>query len=200
MHFCRDVDWGTAPQWATVIVAAIVGGVSIWGIITARGSYKSSVKDKHEAQARLVYPRLVSVDFVDKGTPIMNIGEGGSLQGSGHSPMLDDNNEPVKTTQEERVYFCLGVVNNSKELVGDIRLHVVDRATGKDHESAWTWTDVVDPETSYEYSVILVNKEWLDRSYSLTSKVTFRDSGGTYWSRVGSDPIVEIEKPPWPGT
>ena len=186
VEWCRDVDWGTAPQWATVVVAVLVGAFSIWGIITARGSYKKSVKDTHEAQARLVYARLVKVDFIKKGASIYDT-PGGTIVGM---RILDDHGDVIMETEQDRAYFTLGVVNMSKELIGRVWIDIVDSGTKQPNDLVQTFVDVVDPEGTYEYTMG-VPDTW-SGSYSLTPRVRFRDSGGANWVRIGSDPVDEV--------
>jgi hypothetical protein len=187
-QWCRDVDWGTAPQWGTIVVAAIVGAFSIWGIVTARDSYKRSVKDTHEAQARLVYAELLNVRFIPKGTSIAEL-PGGTLVGDGMR-VLDDKLQPIMFSEQDRAYFTLGVVNKSKELIGEVEIGVVDGVTKERHRWVRTFFTVVNPEDDDAYTVGAPD-EW-HGTYSLSPWVKFRDSGGATWTRVGSEPVKEV--------
>jgi hypothetical protein len=193
VYWCRDVDWGTAPQWATVVIAFLALCVSTVGIGTAVSSYRASVRNTREAQARLVYGRLGSVKFYSKGQDAIKV-----LQETGTSTLqpgirlFDKNMDRIKYTEEARAYFTLRIVNKSKEIIGDVEMGVVESSNKKPERWVRTFTDAVDPEDSHEYMVGVIDERWFG-SYSLTPWVEFIDSGGTKWRRIGTEPVKQVK-------
>lgn len=198
IEWCRDVDWGTAPQWVTAAIALLALLVSAIGIGTTVRAYRASVKNTREAQARLVYGQLVRASFYKKGRNAIEVQrEVGTASLQYGIRLFDDDMNLITQTEEARAYFTLGVVNNSKEIIGEVLIGVVDGASGKPEGPARTFVDAVDPEARYEYTIGVIDTRWFG-SYSLIPWVEFVDSGGTKWRRVGTRPISRV-KPnrPW---
>ena len=193
----RDLDWGSVPQWLTFAIALPVGGFTVWGIITARRSYQKSVADTHVAQARLVYATLASTRGVSSGR----------LFPEGWMPSADNQQvgldliefiddplrvkKKVETASTDLVCFLLDVHNTSKEVIGAVEVTLIDNRTEEEIGVRWA-VGTVDPE-SMQQQLICVPLPDPNTFRGLYAQVTFRDSAGTWWRRIDSRPVDEIE-------
>lgn len=195
LDWCRDIDYGTLPQWLTFGLGVVVGGFTIGGIITARRSYSKGVNDTHVAQARLCYAAVVKSGELHPSQPWDVVGDEpyesqyALTQGQFEEVEYtdDDGRVHVQSVQTSTISFVrFKVRNNSDEVISRVTVEIL-RTDGSRSGASFD-IGVVDPE-SHRECVLFVDT--LDRA-SLGALLSFEDSAGVKWERVNAEPVREV--------
>ena len=92
----------------------------------------------------------------------------------------------------ELLCFTLSVHNNSKEVIGEVEVSLIDQQTRTEVTGMRWGFGTLDPESSREQLMCTKDTSHIGRFHLLTAEVSFRDSDGVRWSRVDSEPVVKI--------
>lgn len=173
---------GSWPDW----VAAI--GTSLAFLIAAR-SYRKSVKDAHEAQARLVYSYVATLEPLQKGDVAM-IRSGVIVSpkyGLGEVA-LDERGKPVLNVATDVVALRVGVRNGSRELIGPVNIRVLDMDRGERIEELSLLLPFVNPESVVKRTFYFAKPIDPGRG-ALGVSIAFKDSSSNWWSREQREPV-----------
>lgn len=191
-----NIDYGSFPQWLTLLVATVVGFFTVGGIRTARKSYKKSVRDSHVAQARLVYSLRGTQGCVAPGQPWPEfIGVTEDLIDPDSVVEYENGyGVPQRVLTETFTYVLVKVRNNSNEVISDVTLTLAEPSTG--NLTAWSTTfPTVDPTTTEERTILFDDVGWQPGAPRYDTSVTFTDSGGAVWRRYNARPVEEVQPP-----
>lgn len=206
LDWCRDIDYGSLPQWLTLGLALVVGYFTIRGVRTAVKSYEISrqafaddVRNREVSQARLVYGHLEngwplpangSILVPVKGRKTHKV-----LESVGVSPpkrwaatngemQMDGNKE-----EDLRVYQ-FRVFNNSDQPISHVSVRI-DGVNVTTRPGA-LFFDVMAPKSSFGRTVVSS-----DTRVPKEIDLTFRDSAGIEWHRYGSGPVIKALAEGW---
>lgn len=198
MQLCRDVDWGTAPQWVTAVIALAALCVSTVGIVTATRSYKRSVKDTHEAQARRVHTvhREESVTSGQVALVREGFAEPGVIS---HRVDSSDKAFGFNTVAHAEIVHVT-VHNNSDEIISNVAVRVRTDSVDWYPANAGYVIQALVPGAEYAISFVT-----LDRGNNGLSRqvlrfdiaITFTDSVGNHWTRTNAQPVEEVTENPF---
>jgi hypothetical protein len=147
------VTWGTWPQWVSAIVSSLA-------FLVAALSYRRSVRHRTEEQARLVYSRIRHIRFHDVGATFDVLPDGATQGVSSGGVALErpTTSGPAINRALVPLIEVVAVVRNmSKELIGPVKLQVVDGGAGKIYDRFCSINNAVEPES--EWVVVLVPAE-----------------------------------------
>lgn len=190
------ITLGSWPDW----VAAI--GTSLAFIIAAF-SYARSVKLHREAQARLVYSKVQEVKHHEAGTefePLRNDAKIGNVRGSDRTGvtfvMPSSSHGVVRQLALVPVMQLTAVIRNgSKELIGPVKVQVVNIGRKITYDTVSVLIDVVDPESDYVVDFVLPNVDHPGQP-SLGTTLLFRDASGQWWRRHLAEPVEAVHDDP----
>ena len=193
IDWCRDVDYGSLPQWLALIVGAVVAGFTIFGILTARRAYLDDVRTRTFAQARLIYGEIVEdlhigsgvtqlVSVTDPKARIVQLPDEGQPMPVSHGTRYQGPTLSLTANMDARV-FLVRVTNNSEELISKVDISLKD-------EDGMIGGQVADvllaPKSMVEWVVAIPE----DREFKpKEATVTFTDATGGGWIRRGGEPL-----------
>lgn len=199
VDWCRDVDYGSLPQWLALIVGAVVAGFTIFGILTARKSYVEDVRHREFAQARLVYSELLESRVADTAgsttvlpltdpTPtIIQFREEDVLPAE-IEPRVGGRSQGFTANMPVRIYKIM-VHNDSDELISMVVTRMESNSVTIDSLSRGG--RIVGPHSTLETFFIIPKDDGGDEP---KIGVRFTDSTGVRWSRTGGDPVVKTDQ------
>ncbi len=211
LDWCRDIDYGSLPQWLALLVGAVVAGFTIFGILTARSAYVDDVRVREYAQARLVYAEVMArKNFkkeeasggmmrgfnADAGPTVIHFADeklGRVLEVSPSnrgkdSLYVDANGKSSAQIIHVRIW------NNSEELVS--RVVVGLKVTTEQGETGFG-TETHDSKILAPCGVLDIAFVVHEAVYGVDSvTVQFRDSSGIFWKRRGSEPVQQTGDSP----
>jgi hypothetical protein len=174
--------------WRSSIVAC--GGLV--ALFIALATYVRNAKLRREEQARLVYSRPISVKFLRAGSEF-TFG-GGVAHGNfetTYRPDASGSSLVWLTTLDPSIQLTAVIHNGSKELIGPVRVAVVNSDGSKTPKSLMVDIAAIEPESDHETTITWANETELDRP-SLGTTVEFRDASGAWWRRALLNPIQRI--------
>lgn len=206
LDWCRDVDYGSLPQWLTLVLAVILGYFSILGVRTATQSYKISrdayvedVRTKKFAQARLVYGEVVKVtDAKTSGTTYVVSTTDQDAELTQFLGTDGDTPIGVEIARMQGTFsvtpaapvkiFVVSVHNDSIELISKVRATLRDGGT---EIAGSVKSGRFIPPGKTVQKVLIVPAEMAPAA--ATVEVTFRDATGLFWRRDGAEPVAEVD-------
>ncbi|MGO2750294.1 MAG: hypothetical protein ACTIA6_09615 [Pseudoclavibacter sp.] len=185
-----------ASATASGELAEWVGAISTAAafIIAAIG-YAWSVSRDRKAQARRVYANYAGYDLYPGGVnadarellPLDAVGytfeEEMGVQGDRNpdgSMTISIAGPVVRCTYK--------IVNHSDEVIGPVRLNLVDPKTGELIANVEGTIPYIEPGGEVRYGAVLVDR-WRTEVVELHARIIFRDSSGTWWHRYESEPV-----------
>jgi len=197
INWCRDVDYGSLPQYIAIAVAGVAAFYSVRGYLLSQASFREDVRHREYAQARLVYAELVEVRAINNvgTTSVFSIeGDPKIIQSSatGENPVTVEPRLGASqgfTANMPVWVYRTRVVNNSEELISKVVTRVV--CDGVVIDSLSRGGRLVGPRTTAE-TFFIVSKDDGDRAPDVD--VRFTDSTGVRWSRSGGDPVEKTTR------
>ena len=189
--------WGTAPTWITAGAALIVGCFTVYGILTARRSYKDSVWQTKVKVARLIYCDVEMTNNADQGQPFTGFrlrdfnhwyGEDHYLTERGMSAygFLDGH------AARDVAGFHVTVKNNSDEPVGGAWLKVLSPLNQTPvPTTSLMLLGTIDPGETKECAIIIPRNWAAELTSDAGIELTFTDSAGVHWKRLETEPPKE---------
>lgn len=189
MSWCREVDWGSAPDWVAAIAALIAAVLTGIALIVAARSYRDSTRDAHEAQARLVYSTVDAVTTYQTG----------ELIDGGERTVLVDfvassdttTGSAVVTALMPAISITVSVKNNSSEVIAHATIRLISRVLDDENDLGCSFAAIT-PGTE-EITTLILENHWYPGLPTVGSEILFRDSGGSWWTRQGADPVIELK-------
>ena len=182
MHvFLTSPEWDGLRNWL-----ATIGGLIALSI--AANTYRRNVRLKREEQARLVYSEASGFGAVKAmGDVVANSRGDSSTTWSCIRPV----GESMVAT-EPILQVRLVISNGSKELIGPIRVRMVDRDKGTFfHQGDKPFEALIDsirPETDHIANLAFPIGDHEPRAWT-GSNIQFRDASGQWWGRHLREPI-----------
>jgi len=196
LHFVSDLltprEWDALRNW----VSALVG---LGALMVALRTYRRSVRLRREEQARLVYSKLTAVSFHNVGEtfPVLPDGveTGYTAGGANVVPRGDSMSEPAMLAVEPAIRLTIGIHNGSKELVGPVKVQVINTGLDSAIDGVAMILGAVDPESTKQVNFVFANPVHPGQP-GLAARVVFRDSSGRWWCRHMSEPIESVHDDP----
>lgn len=209
--WCRNVDWGNAPQWITLVFALVAGYLSFLGVRTAQKSHKTSqdsldtsreslaadARTREFAQARLVYADIAGESWMQpRETLTVPVRDK-----AGYEVVFVISEPPIQAVAQEihqgsgwhietkanqylRV-LVLVVHNNSDEVISQAGVTV---NLGDGTPTLEASVGIIAPK-SKAHRIIVTDMQ--DRNAKQVH-VRFLDSTGVWWTREGGHPVRKV--------
>lgn len=183
-------QWDAWRNWL-----ATIGGVIALGI--AALTYRRNVLLKREEQARLVYAEATQISRHEAGHPVSNtefLPHDATLGAGGKSgPGIDKDGNPIQVLVAAELQVTVTVFNESKEIIGPVRIEIVDPMRGTFHRDPHLEFQSIRPGQSRIGEIRLdAEDEWS----SAAPTIVFRDAGGEWWRRTVFEPVEHIHDDP----
>lgn len=185
-------QWEVLRNWL-----ATAGGLI--ALLIAANTYRRNVNVKREEQARLVFAKVIDFTDMPTGSWVEKRLPHGAKQGV--TPVVkyktfqkgDGTFEAKLVTFEPAVEVTIAVHNGSKELIGPVRLQLVDGESVVPDPSARIET--IDPESEYVVNFVVKNPH-APGFVVLRPTIIFRDASGQWWRRHRAEPIERVHDDP----
>ncbi|SDS53247.1 hypothetical protein [Microterricola viridarii] len=183
-------EWDALRNWL-----ATIGGLV--ALLIAANTYSRNVRIKREEQARLVYSRLDDLTFHDTGADFpMNDKAGIGTSGGGVAI------SPTSTPGHGRwlavapaIQAIVVVHNGSKELIGPIKVQMVNGGNDAIWDTFSIQVDAIEPESD-KYFEFTWHNEFHPGQPALATTVLFRDASGQWWRRHRAEPVERVHDDP----
>lgn len=170
-------QWEILRNWL-----ATIGGLV--ALLIAANTYRRNVKMKREEQARLVYSSLGQWTTHDEGSDLR--GFGGTDSTTWAAITHDETRRWL--TREPAIHAVLIIHNKSKELIGPVRVRIIDRDENGYLTTFAATVDHVDPESDHLVDAVFPNPKHPTPPW-MGTEVSFRDASGGWWKRTLTEPI-----------
>lgn len=198
MHLCRDVDWGSAPQWVSAVAALLAVALSGIGVFVATRTFKRSVRDAHVAQARRIHT-VHSEQRVNAGQ-IVDAKEGYAEQGVLSDRVDRTNRDLGFNTVAHAQVVKVTVHNNSDEIISNVAVQVRTKTVDWYPPNAGYVIQAVVPGTTYVVDFVTLDQStdgFIGQVLTFQVDITFTDSVGNHWRRTDAQPVEEIADNPY---
>ena len=182
----------TPAQWDAWRNWLATGGALV-ALFIGVNTYRRNVKIKREEQARLVFSEASGFGTVKApGDPVVNYPGDSSTTWAGIKPVLGG-----MVAIEPILQVRLTVSNGSKELIGPIRIRMVDRDKGTFFGTGSrpfeAHIDSIRPETDHIANITFPIGDHEPRAWN-GSDIQFRDASGQWWGRHLREPIKLLRR------
>lgn len=171
-------------------------------LLIATNTYRRNVKVKREEQARLVYSKLIDIKLHEQGATfdmLPNDAQVGINAGvTATVPPGPDDPPGTKSRSlalTPTIQITAIIHNGSKELIGPVRIQVVDTGRNFTLETFSLGVGAIDPESDFVVDFIWPNTD-APGLPGLGTTVIFRDASGSWWRRRLSEPIESVHDDP----
>lgn len=187
------------PGWVTACVALVVGGFTIFGVLTARRAYIKSVDDTHKAVARLVWVErmgpttLPTAGSKSGGRPSYLPAHDAEISSPSLFQAGEEHGERVSLWAVDAVRTFARITNNSREPIGSVRLGVHRGRTLI--ASSRMLFRAIPPESSRVVEIHFARSALGHdaRADAVRLELRFTDSAGQRWTRIGTRPPIPID-------
>lgn len=184
------LPWDEIRNWLSA-----VGGLV--ALLIAANTYRRNVRIKREEQARLVFSKMTDIHHYDVGAqfPIL---ANHAQQGNGSAAVQVIQNEFGDTAHLALTPVMQATVvihNGSKELIGPVRVQIVDAGLKIIRDDFSISVGSVDPETDLPIEFVWENNHHPGLPAVATTLI-FRDASGQWWRRHRSEPIERVHADP----
>lgn len=185
------------PQatWEFILnIATAIGGLV--ALVIAVSTYLRNSKAKREAQARLVYSKIEIINTFDKDKEFLPTAPGGISTSTGAATYSSNRLggflwNSVIPVYQAKVLVC----NKSEELIGPVKVQMVNSGNGKTWETFSIIIGTIEPNSNSEVEFVWENEVFPNR-FGLQPTIIFRDSNSSWWRRMGSEPIEKVHNDP----
>lgn len=183
---------GSWPDWIAATFTSLA-------FVVAALSYRRSVKVRRQAQARLVYSKMI--DHRDHAAgALLDILPNEARIGNGTDAVSivfpQSPEEQAKHLALVPVCEVTAVIHNgSQELIGPAKVQVVNRGRRAIYDDFCVIVGAVDPDSEYPVVFTFPNLDH-PSSPSLGTTVIFRDASGQWWRRHESEPMEAVHDDP----
>lgn len=190
------VEFLTSPAWDGLRNwMGTVGGVV--ALLIAALTYRRNIKLKREEQARLVYAEATRISRHEAGIRLDNIPslQGGATQGAGGEGLgqIDEQGNRFGVLPTAQLQVTITVLNESKEIIGPVRIEIIDPMTGVLNRNPHLVFRSVRPGQS---AIGELRIRAVDAWSSAAPSIVFRDAGGEWWRRTAVEPVERIHDDP----
>jgi hypothetical protein len=192
--FLHDVTPGSWPDW----IAAI--GTTAAFLIAAV-SYRRSVRDAEQSQARLVYSDVTDVTYLKPGDNIRNaMKDQNGLWVSGFAIVNAQDPYSGGIVHETRatdhvVLITVTIRNGSDELIGPVKIRLFHTGEYRHLEDCDLLVSDVQPKKKVRRTIVFVN-EVHPAMAPHGAEIVFRDSSSRWWRRTRFEPVERIHWDP----
>lgn len=173
------LDWITAlTTVAAVAVAAI--------------TYVRSVRIRRQAQARLVYAKIVKAEFVEPGHRHL-LGSSVMEWNLGAAEFDPAAKQSTFIFSRRSAIYTVAVTNGSDELIAPVRVELLDWGQKKFLQNQRMDFGKVEPRQTVEMAIVFADS-WYPNQPGLDPRVIFRDSSGRWWQRLSTEPIRGVPR------
>ena len=185
---------GTWPDW----IAAV--GTS-FAFLIAAVAYFRDVKTRRESQARLVYTRLLTIKDHRPGELLEALAEGATQGISSASirlvlPPQTGTGKAALVSDDDTIRVTAAVRNASDELIGPVKLQLVDTGRQEVFNEFCLLTAYIEPGSEYVGDFVFVNPAGPGAQPALGTTVIFRDASGQWWRRHLAEAIERVHADP----
>jgi hypothetical protein len=206
------------PSWVAVLIAGVVGGFTIRGVLIAQSTYRNNGWQAKVAQARLVWSEVGPIVGIYAGGKPGDMGE--RLLAAPHTKLIGshpgfyegrdgESGERYTVATRDLTIFRVRITNNSDQPISrcQVALHgskpmgIVDGQPQKWESPRWEdgphnmTAKMIRPGQEITIRVLVpmpLAETTLRKTYVT---ITFTDSAGVRWSRQGALPPKELPKP-----
>jgi hypothetical protein len=186
------IIWGSWPDWVTATFTSLA-------FVVAAVSYARSVKVRREAQARLVYSKLIAVSHHGPNALLELLPNSALMGVSGGGTELVLPAAPDQKTMERTLVpatqLTAVIHNGSSELIGPAKLQVVNVGDNTLYDNFAAVVDAIDPDSEFVVVFTFPNPHFPGEP-ALGTTVIFRDASGSWWRRHRSEPIESAHDDP----
>ncbi|MDN3494331.1 hypothetical protein QL996_00130 [Planococcus sp. APC 4015] len=188
------IGLGTWPDWVAAAFTSLA-------FLVAAVSYAHSVHSRRQAQARLVYAKLAHVSYHQPGEIIPSDSAAIVVNGEGYEFVkfeIWNVGEPPTGLRvlQPLVRTVIVVHNGSDELIGPVKIQLLDPATRKLFERVSLPLNApIEPRSDLVVELLVVN-DLHPGAPSVAPVIWFRDSSSRWWRRDGLEPIEAIHDDP----
>ncbi len=184
-------QWDAWRNW----LGGIVGLIALWIAVL---TYRRNVRIKREEQARLIYAEATQISHHPAGFPVANMNRlphGATMGVGGKSvPGIDPRDgQPGDVLPNAELQVTVTVFNESKEVVGPIRMQIVDPMRGTLHRYPSLEIQSIRPGESFIGEIRI---DAVDQWSSAAPSIVFRDAAGEWWRRTVFEPVEHIHDDP----
>lgn len=188
MDWCRDIDYGSLPQWV-----GILGGLGAfcWTLYL----YGRSLKDKELEQARLVSVFPLEPEVVGVGDPVDFSPDHANSGSDAEFEYFDDGGPMLRyRTKEPLQIRRIEVHNRSEEVVSGVTAQIGARDGSMIMSSSATPTYLRPGEkTTFVYFRPRNIQDWFSQDGKVRIRVWFTDNSGRRWRKTLGGPIERVE-------
>lgn len=184
-------QWDSWRNWL-----ATIGGLV--ALFIAANTYRRNVRIKREEQARLVYSRLTHVNFYGSGEYFAMLPNGaqlGTASGVQIAMPVDPSLKASNLALAPVINVTAIVHNGSKELIGPVKVQMVNGGTDKIWADFSIQVDAIEPESDFVVDFVWPN-EFDPGQPALATTLLFRDASGQWWRRHRAEPIERVHDDP----
>jgi hypothetical protein len=169
--------------------------------LVAAVAYFRDVKTRRESQARLVYTKLLTIKAHRAGELLEALAEGATqgISSSGVRLVLPPQTGTGKAgllSEQETLRVTASVKNASDELIGPVKLQLVDIGRNEVFDEFCVLTAYIEPGAEYVGDFVFVNPAGPGAQPGLGTTVTFRDASGQWWRRHLAEAIERVHDDP----
>jgi hypothetical protein len=182
----RD-QWEAWRGWATTLGGLVALGIAV-------STYRLNVRLKNEEQARQVYSEMSRVRTGRTNRSFDQSRYGASIHKDVGVWQRDNSTRLFLIPLADWVSYRLEVNNTSSELIGPAYITSIYEYASEPSRVVIAFTDALKPESSFGRTAYVP----LGDDGSLPTpqiSIAFRDSGGRWWSRTGTEPIRPSKDP-----
>jgi hypothetical protein len=189
--FLSEIGLGSWPDWV-----AAVGTTMAFGV--AAQSYRHSVVLRRESQARLVFSKVVSIEYFEAGAILDPLPHESRL-GNGTAAVdyvpTGSFAQIIPTANRPVLQATVVVHNGSAELIGPVKIQMVDIGLGKVFEESSILATPVEPNSDFVVTFTLDNPHHPNQP-SIGATIIFRDASGRWWRRHLLEPVEAVHADP----
>lgn len=190
MNVLAEVGAGSWPDWVAAVGTTLAFGV-------AAQSYRHSVLLRRESQARLVYAKINHIEYHPAGAVLEPLPNGARVgNGSFAVSLVPQPNGDLATVAVQPLFQAtLKIHNGSTELIGPVKVQLVDTGLSKIFEESSILYSSVEPTSDFVVTFTIANPHYPGEP-SVGVTLLFRDASGRWWRRHLTDPVEAVHDDP----
>lgn len=167
------------PEWFSA-VGDFVGGFGAAGaFLVAAGAYRTSTRDRHTSQARLVQPGFLKsptdFDYALQGSQSLDLSRYAAADLRNELVSGDRVDRDTIYLEDDAVLIWPVIMNRSKEFVHDLKLWIEDE---NGDQIARLSLSILEPESTAALVAVVEPRASVD---DMTLRLEFSDANGARW-------------------
>lgn len=190
------MDSESTRSWITAAAATVGAGIALV-------TYVRNSKVRREEQARLVYAKITDIRLYAEGE-LYEMLPNGSQQGVGNAPWSPVAHAPDGTPIRPVIHAIalapimqstVIVHNGSKELIGPLKIQIVNTGLQQRMDDFSAIINAVEPESDAAITFTWINSV-APGLPGIAPTLLFRDSSGQWWRRTNVDKVQRVHNDP----